>query len=469
MNAPAAQPQSSAAPEPPRVRESLRRRLLREGTVVIAAKAASAVVMLAVAGLVARMLPLEAVGSYFLAYSIVAVLGITLSFGMGDLGLRLVARATLLEGAGHVGRVVRRVLAFVLAALLAAAAAGLVGAAIVGGLGRLPAGLSVLTAGLIVIWGAALAYRLVLSGILRAIGKVVFSNVCANLAAGVLTAGLLGAWWLAGLPGRLDAVIAISAGAAIASTALAFGLLRRFVAEPIWSRRLERPGELLRDGLPIAAVHLLSSMVLQGPLWVVAVLGGAAEAALYGASVRVAQSLGAAQVVSNLVGAPHVVTLEARGETGRLTRMSQALSLVALAPPLVMLCALLLLGREFMALVFGPAFVASAAPLIILTAGRTLQMACGNGRTLLLMTGHQRPLLLIDAVTAVVVLLGAAVGYGLLGIAGAAAGAALAMVGGAVATAALARRRLGFWPLSLPELRNLLKHNLLPRMRPSGS
>ena len=73
----------------------LRRRLLREGTIVVAAKAASAVVMLAVAGLVARILPIEAVGSYFLAYSIVAILGVAFSFGLGDLGLRLVARATL--------------------------------------------------------------------------------------------------------------------------------------------------------------------------------------------------------------------------------------------------------------------------------------------------------------------------------------------------------------------------------------
>ena len=79
-----------------------------------------------------------------------------------------------------------------------------------------------------------------------------------------------------------------------------------------------------------------------------------------------------------------------------------------------------------------------------------------------------RDAVLIDAVTAVVVVLGAAVGYELLGISGAAVGGSVAMVGGAVATAALARRRLGFWPLSLPELRNLLKHSLLPRLRPSG-
>ena len=342
---------------------------------MVAAKAASAATMLVVAGLAARILPIEAVGSYFLAYSIVAVLGVALSFGMGDLGLRLVARATLLEGAGHVGRVVRRVLALMLLALTAAATVGLAGAAVLGGLGRLPAGLSVLVACLIVIWGTALACRLVLSGILRAIGKVVFSNVCANLVASALTAALLGGWWLAGTPGRLEAVISISVGAAVASTWLAFALLRHFVAEPIWSWRLERPRELLRDGLPIAAVKLLASMVLQGPLWTVAAFGGAAEAALYGASVRVAQSLGAAQTVSNLVGAPHVVTLQARGETRRLSRMSQALSLFALAPPLLTLGALLLLGREFMTLVFGPAFSASAGPLIILTAGRALQMA----------------------------------------------------------------------------------------------
>ena len=471
MNTPAPQPQSASPVSLPAVTSAgsgLRRRLLREGTIVVAAKAASAVAMLAVAGLVARILPIEAVGSYFLAYSFVAVLGFTLTLGLSDLGLRLVARATLLERAGHVAPVVRRVLAVALIALSAAVAVGLAGAAIAGGLGLLPGDLGVLATALTVIWGAVLAYRMVVSGILRAIGRVLFSNVCANLAASVLTASLLGAWWLAGLPGRLDWVIAISVVAAMASTVLATALLRHFVAEPIWTHRVECPGELLRDGLPIAAANLLSSVVLQGPLWVVAALGGTAEAALFGAGVRVAQSLGAAEVVSILIGAPHMVTLEARGETRRLARMSQALSLVGLAPPLIMLAALLLLGRKFMALVFGSAFVASAAPLVILTAGRALQMACGNGRTLLLMTGHQRALLRVDAMTSIAVMLTSAAGYGLMGINGAAAGASLGMVGGAFATAALARRSLGFWPLSLTGVSDFMKRNLLPRTRPSG-
>jgi O-antigen/teichoic acid export membrane protein len=163
-------------------------------------------------------------------------------------------------------------------------------------------------------------------------------------------------------------------------------------------------------------------------------------------------------VVSNLVGAPHVVTLEARAETRRLTLMSQALSLFALAPPLLTLGALLLLGREFMALVFGPAFVASAAPLIILTAGRVLQMACGNARSLLIMTGHQRPLLVIDALTALAVVPGSLVAYGLAGINGVAASSSAVMFLGALATATLARRRLGFWPLGVAGVRDLTSH-----------
>lgn len=449
----------------PATTRSLRKRLLREGIVVVMAKAASVVVMLAVTGLIARILPIEAVGSYFLAYSAVAILGVGLSFGMGDLALRLVARATLLEGTGHVGRVVRRVLGSVSVTLLAAVAAGLAGLVVLDGLHLLPAGLSLLAAALVVLWGATLAYRLVLSGILRGIGKVVFSNVCAHLAAGLLTLVLLSAWCLAGLPGHVAYVIAISLAAAVASVGLALALVRHFLAEPIGPRGLEQPGDLLRDGLPIAAVKLLSSTLLQAPLWVVAVLGGAAEAALFGASVRVAQSLGAAQLVSNQVGAPHVVTLEARGETARLARMSQALSFISILPPLVVLLALLLLGREFMTLVFGRAFAASAGPLIILIAGRVGQMACGSGRTLLLMTGHQRPLFLIDAVTVVVAVLGAAAGYRLCGINGAAAGTSVALIGGAFATAARVKRQLGFWPLHWAGLRPLLSSLYCPSRR----
>ena len=255
----------------------------------------------------------------------------------------------------------------------------------------------------------------------------------------------------------------------MASTVLATGLLRHFLAEPIWTRRLERPGELLRDGLPIAAAHLLSLMVLQGPLWVVGALGGATEAALYGASVRVAQSLGAAQMVSNLIGAPHMVTLEARGEIRRLSRMSQALSLVGLAPPLIMLGALLLLGRKFMALVFGPAFVAAPRRSIILTAGRTLQMACGNGR---IAADHDRSPAPAAADRCIDCDRGGARRDGWLRAPGHRRRGRRRVAGDGRAAPArpprLARRRLGFWPLSLPEVRNLLKHSLFPRMRPSG-
>jgi O-antigen/teichoic acid export membrane protein len=120
-------------------------------------------------------------------------------------------------------------------------------------------------------------------------------------------------------------------------------------------------------------------------------------------------------------------------------------ALVAAAPTVPIIVALLLGGAPILDLLFGSFFRQAALPLGVLALGQLVLVGVGSAGGTLEMSGNHRASLLVNVVSAtglVVVGSWAAARFGIVGLA---AASAVAVAGQSLALWVLARRIVGVW------------------------
>lgn len=115
-----------------------------------------------------------------------------------------------------------------------------------------------------------------------------------------------------------------------------------------------------------------------------------AEVGSYRVAVQIAALVIFGQKTVNAIQGPHVAHLYAEGDMKKLQKMitksSQAVFLFALAS----IVFILVFGKPFIRIAFGPEFTAAYLPLLILCTGQLVNAAMGSVASLLNMTGHER-------------------------------------------------------------------------------
>jgi O-antigen/teichoic acid export membrane protein len=332
--------------------------------------------------------------------------------------------------------------------VLIVVAAGLVAAIILVGMG---AGCGLLLAdgcGLApelapVLWPliALSAFQLLLSGILRALGRM----GAATFLAGVLSVSLVLCATAVAAVLRLDlgfrAVLNLQVAALAIAVLASAGFLRgiehasRGGAAPF--RQFVRTGPLL------LTTQLLALLVSQSDVWVFGLAATPEQIAQYGLAARLAQLVSLPHLVLNGVLPPLMasrVREQQRDALERVIRMSVA---AATVPALGLALLFLFGGGEILAIAFGGIYRDAAPVLAILAAGNVVNVVCGPCSQLLIMSGHQRTLNLITLVNCVFCLGAGALAAVHLGALGVAAVYALALTAQGIAGAWAAARLVG--------------------------
>ena len=436
----------------------LARRLLRGGAWMLLNKVINAVGVLLSTAFVTRLLTPEQVGGFFMAYAAVQLLAHPCSVGLATASTRLVAEAIARRDAAAVYTGLIR------AVMWTAAVAAVIGASVIGVcldplaalLGPENGGLSGVGT-LLAIWTGTQAIRLVVAGLFRGRDRMGAAALFDGVLSNVLTAAVLGTTLALGATVSLHDVLSLVIAANVVSTAFAVITLYRTTLRGRVKSLPYPLRRLLGVALPMMGTMLLPLAGSNGTLWIVGVLGGPGEAALYGAAMRLFQSLGILFAVSHLAGGPLVAELHVHGDRIRMQHMARAIAAVTALPALGAVLLLLFFGREFIEIIFGGGFYAGAISVVlILSVGLTLQIALGPNVMLLMMTGHERALVLVQSAGASALLALAALGYRISGLEGLAAGVASAFVLEALSLAMLVHRRLGFWPVAIPDVRLLV-------------
>ena len=452
------------APPEPSTSRSLRNRLLSGGVWVLVGKAATAVASLVVNAMIARLLAVEEAGVYQLTYSIVMFSAIAAQLGLGRSVVRLVAEAMGKNRPGRARGAVRWVLIF-------AAGGGIaVFLLLADGPGRwlalvvfdTPALAGVLV--LVGLWTALLALQNVISETFRGFFDMRGAAVFGGVISGILTALAYAALWVFRGEAKLDAIVAIAAGAILVSLSGA-GLALRGKLATLGEPERVRPREVTSIAWPLLFSNLMSQGLLQADMWILGALGTEEQLAVYGFAARLVRVVAIPLMIVNMVVPPFVAEMYFAGDRERLVRVLRGTATLAGIPAAIVLVAFIAFGDPILGNVFRDEYRQGATVLAILSVGRLVNVWTGSCGVTLGLTGHQRTLMGITSVTSVITV--AAVyfsvqPYGIEGVATAvSAGVILHNVSMWIAT----RRLTGLWThAGIPSRADL--RSILSQLRP---
>jgi O-antigen/teichoic acid export membrane protein len=243
----------------------------------------------------------------------------------------------------------------------------------------------------------------------------------------------------------------VSAGA-ISGVLAVIGVVRLLGPTPPTIERLPR-ASLLRIGIPMLITVVFGQLSNQVPLWIVAWLGVAEDAAIFGVGLQVFLIVSLPLVAVTLAGSPVAAQLNAKEDYKHLRSFTRRASLLAALPAGTVVAIMMLMGHDILDVVFGSSYRASAPIALALCAGRLVQTLTGPSEMLLGMTGGEDSLTTVTVSIACLSALASAAAfhaYGIIGVAGV-SGLGFGLQG--ILLALAARKRLGFWPGWIPERR----------------
>lgn len=434
---------SDGRPAPALALASVRRRLLRGSSWVLAGKVITLPLGFVMNALLARLLTPSELGAYFATFTLVLVGSVVAQLGLDRAAVRFVSTSLALGDQGRARRVIRIVFA------VGTAAAVVVGLVLVLGLGgwlsrhifhsEVMAQVIPIAAG----WLVVTALRSLVVETFRGFQQFGLATVFDSLLTDVLTAVAFGALLFLRADASLREVVAISVAFAAVASAIAGSLLIRRVRALRGDGDVAR-GEIFAMAWPVlftdVSIYLLGTGV---DLLILGAFRPLSEVALYGAASRLMMLVVTPYRVLQGVVPPIIAELYANGRKRELERVLRASATLAGVPAALALVAFLLLGSAIMGLIYGPFYRQGATILAILSVGRLVAVWTGSCGLALMMTGHQKAMMAITVfwgITSITAGLLVAPRFGAVGVAATTAGTAAFQN---LVQLHLARRRIG--------------------------
>jgi O-antigen/teichoic acid export membrane protein len=413
----------------------LKRRLLRGGGWAFGGRMLVALTGLLSSALLARLLTPQALGTYFLAYSI-------LNFGtsLGALGLtgtvvRLVAQGIGLNVFGRVRRVISVVLGVgTLGALGVGLAYLLIGDDLAKTVFNAPA-LAAVT-GLVAGWIMVGTLQGVLGETFRGFHDVRLATILGGqttgAATGLATVALLTAslflLWVVNGQATVATIILLALCSGAVNTVVAGWLLHRKVTElppPTPDEGGEPdPKKVLREvlsiSLPLLVVTLVMMVRTSGDTWILGASLPQSELALYGAANRLVSMVTMPMVIVTAVAPPLIAEMYFQGRRETLERALRGMATVTGIPALLASMACIFFAGPILGLVYTDYYTKAAAVLALLSIGPLVSVLAGCCGIMLSYTGHQKTQMVITLATSAatfIAMFAAVKFYGIVGVA----------------------------------------------------
>ena len=398
---------------------SLKRRLVSGGAWALAGRLASVLSGAAVSALLARLLPPEELGAYFLVLSLVAAATLLGQVGMNYTAVRLIAESTALGDSGRARSTVSGALRI---GLLVSSALGVVlllgpGHWLVTRVFRLalPGELLVLVAVLVPVHVVQGLQAAAFQGFHDMRRAALFGGPAGAFGLVVLLTALLLLEGHATLLGILLATVAIDLAAVFPASLC----LARKIAGLRGEGRVAN-SELLGLSLPVLLTSLALWLLTQSDLWILGFFRSAREVALYGAASRLVLLIAVLLTVVNTVVAPLISELYAQRRLAELEKMLRGTASAVLFPACLALLFFLGAGERILALVYGGSYGEAVTALGILAAGQVFNVWAGSCGLALIMIGEASLMMRVTLCSALLTVLAALVlvqGYGITGVA----------------------------------------------------
>jgi O-antigen/teichoic acid export membrane protein len=398
---------------------------------------------LATSALLARLLSPEALGVYFLLFTLVTVAVVFSQLGLNQSIVRLISEPLGSEGEGRVRPALR--LVFVWAGLGALLTAALVrfGGGRWFALEVFEAPLMAGSLGFAAAWIIILTFQRLIAEAFRGFHDIRLASVFGGFVTALLSVALFLGLLLRGKGASLDQVLLLTIVASMASCSLAatllLGKVRRLRSTPAAiSQR-----EIWELSWPMFLGNVLNVLLQRADLWLLGMFQPAEQVAVYGAAARLILLVSLPATIAGAVVPPMIAQLFAQQRTRELQKVMRATATVSALPALLVCAVFVVLGEPLLHLVYGDYYRAGAPVLAILAAGQMVSAWAGGCGPLMLMTGHQKPLLVINVACMLVAVAGSLLLVRPLGAVGVATAFAASVALQNIVSAVYGARRIG--------------------------
>jgi O-antigen/teichoic acid export membrane protein len=415
--------------------QRLRRRLLSGGAWAFGGKILVALAGLISSALLARLLTPQALGTYFLAYSILNVGTLLGALGLTGTVVRLVAQGMGLNLFERVRRVISVVLGVgTLGALGVGLAYLLFGDDLANAVFHAPA-LAAIT-GLLAGWLMVSTLQSLLGETFRGFHDIRLASILGSQPGGgttgvatlaLLTASLLVLWLINGRA-TLATVVLLAICSSAVNTLVAGWLLHRRVTklppQALDEGRKADTKKVLREALsislPLLIVALLMMINTQGAVWTIGAFLPQRELALYGAANRLVSLVTMPLAIVTAITPPLIAEMYYQGSREDLEHALRNTATLTGIPAFLASMVCIFFASPILGLVYGTYYREGAVVLALLSIGLFTIVLSGNSGIVLAYTGHQKMLMVITiavSTATLIAMLATVEPYGIVGVA----------------------------------------------------
>ena len=417
---------------------SLNRALLSGSAWALLGKLTAVLAGLATNAILARIMSPDAFGVYLLIASLATTVVVVTTLGTNSALVRILGREAADTSEIDVLAVSRKCL------LIGACGSLAAGALLVSPLGTsLAASVfdsDLLAAAMVAmtIWILALTGQTIMADAHRGLRDIRLASLTAGPFYAVALLLLVGGAAMLGRTPTPQTVVWLCA----LSSLFAFGLGAAYLASNTSSGRVSPSyGSILQVSMPMMVINLAAVLLNQVDIWIVGAFMADQQLALYGSALTMASLISFPLLILNSAAAPYLTNADHSAVESTVRSATTYAAALSLAGLIVVLFA----APTVLAIVFGDFYREAGTVLMVLAAGRFVNVATGPCGLLLMMAGFHRLLMWVNiAIVTIAVLLMALVAkrFGMVGVA---AVAALAMLGQNAVLLIVAHRKTGVW------------------------
>lgn len=375
---------------------SVKKQLIKNSGWILFSRVAGALVGLAFASLLARALPPEAMGTYFLALSVAMLFSTVAGFGLPRTATRLLAEATTGHFNTNATSIAARslFLLVMIGVVLAAFYHFLLGDWLAHHLFH-SADMAALS-DYIALWFILLAIRTYAAESFRGLGDIRLASLFNGLFGNSITLALVAAAFVMSINMDIThATTTVLAGLGI-SAATALVLLFRQTTGFAGAKNLPVPA-ILSISIPIMLTETMQIALAQSNIWILGAVADQVQVALYGAVKQIALLISFPFIIVNNAIPQLVTKFNADGRNDKMENLLRTVATGTFIPALVLVLGLVLFGRPLMELVYGETYGAGAAALLWLAVGQLAGVMAGPCAITLIMTGNQKINMVVTA------------------------------------------------------------------------
>ncbi|NVK07088.1 MAG: hypothetical protein HWD81_06035 [Marivivens sp.] len=242
---------------------------------------------------------------------------------------------------------------------------------------------------ILLIWIVARATTQALAHILRAFGRMTDFGLHEVFSFNLLLFIACALAFALGRTPNLTQIVWITAIAAALCVPLSIGsLIPALRALPRMSGVDVAP--VVKTSLPLAIIVIANTALSEAHLWIAGALGDTETVALFGAALRVVRLLSLPLMAVNMAIGPQIAHLWKANETVPLEQLLRRSATVIMVISLTMMSGLAVAGPSILNLIFGDAFASAWPAFLILLVGQTVNATTGSPMLVLTVTNGQR-------------------------------------------------------------------------------